>query len=102
MRILAVLFLVAGTTACFDYEAFQRQQIEESCKLAEECNFLQQDSVADCVADGKEDVQANSTCDGFNADVARDCIEEYSEIDDCFDLADILDLGVCAGVCAND
>ena len=101
MRIFTLVFLIAGGTACFDYESFQGAQIEESCKLAEECNFMQHDTVSECVADGKEDVQANSTCDGFDADIARACLEEYGEIEDCWDLADILDLGVCAGVCPN-
>ena len=100
MRRICLAIAAISLSGCFDYEAFQRSSIRESCEWASECGFMSEETVAECVAENSDDIQANATCENFNEDAARSCLEEMSEID-CFDFGDILDLDVCAGVCPD-
>ncbi len=96
----SLLALAVFLPACFNYESFQRQQIEATCSWADDCGFMGQDTIAECVDANDDDIEANSTCENFNSDKANSCLQEMSEVG-CFDISDLMDLGVCAEVCSN-
>ena len=100
MRRVCAVLLGLGLSGCFDYESFQRSAARETCEWADRCGFMSEDTVAECFSENTEDIEANATCENFNEEAARSCLEEMSEID-CFDFGDFLDLDVCMGVCSN-
>ena len=100
MRRVCAVLVGIGLSGCFDYEAYQRSRARETCEWADRCGFMMEETVSECFSENTEDIYANATCENFNADAARSCLEEMSEID-CFDLGDWMDLEVCAGVCSN-
>ncbi|MEC7240003.1 MAG: hypothetical protein VXW32_02080 [Myxococcota bacterium] len=100
MRRVCFAIAAVSLSGCFDYEAFQRSQAREFCEWADRCDWMSEDTVGECYAENTEDLYANATCENFNAEAARSCLEEMGEID-CFDFGDILDLDVCAGVCPD-
>ena len=93
-----VLFAV-NLVGCFNYESFQRRQIQEACSWAEKCGALAEESVLECIDNYDGDIKVNSTCDDFDSSAASACLDQWETLS-CTDVIGLISAQSC-DVCSN-
>jgi hypothetical protein len=94
-----LVFFATTLVGCFNYESFQRRQIEEACGWVEKCGAMSEESVFQCVDNYDGDIKVNSTCDDFDASAASACLDQWGTLS-CTDVLGLINVQAC-DVCSN-